>query len=110
MGIVGAAICGVYLDMTHNYRPALKTGFFLATLSTLVFVIALQKDQTTLMYFVFGLMGLCMIPLLPATMENAAECTYPIPEELSVGILLIGGNILGIPIVLILQQFADQTS
>ena len=108
-GLVGAAICGVYLDVTHNSRPALKGGFSLAGLSTLFFVVSLHKNETDLMYVVFALMGLCMIPLLPATMENAAECTYPIPEELSTGVLLIGGNLIGIPIVLILEQFADQT-
>jgi hypothetical protein len=31
-----------------------------------------------------------MLPMLPAVVENCAECTYPIPEELSTGLLFVG--------------------
>ena len=42
------------------------------------------------MYVSFGLLGLFMLPMLPAVVENCAECTYPIQEDLSVGLLFIG--------------------
>ena len=29
-------------------------------------------------------------------MENSAECVYPITEDVSVGILFIGANVIGI--------------
>ena len=35
-------------------------------------------------------LGLFMLPMLPAVVENCAECTYPIPEELSTGLLFVG--------------------
>ena len=28
-----------------------------------------------------------MLPLLPVMMENCAECTYPIPEDMSMGVM-----------------------
>jgi hypothetical protein len=31
-----------------------------------------------------------MLPMLPAVVENCAECTYPLPEELSIGLLFFG--------------------
>ena len=34
--------------------------------------------------------GLFILPMLPAVLENCDEITYPIPEELSVGILFVG--------------------
>jgi hypothetical protein len=57
--------------------------------------------------------------MLPAVVENCAECTYPLPEELSIGLLFFGllsfsqlaphlpppsgGNIVGIPCIFIVQ-------
>ncbi len=40
-------------------------------------------------------------------MENTAECTYPIPEELSMGILFVGANILGLGFIFALQFLLD---
>lgn len=38
----------------------------------------------------FCLLGFFMLPMLPAVVENCAECTYPLPEELSIGLLFFG--------------------
>jgi hypothetical protein len=35
-----------------------------------------------------------MLPMLPAVVENCAECTYPLPEELSIGLLFFGEPLL----------------
>ena len=43
------------------------------------------------------------MPILPVSLENCAECTYPLPEDLSVGILNIGQNVLGLPFIFGLQ-------
>jgi hypothetical protein len=34
--------------------------------------------------------GLFMLPLLPLMMENCAECTYPISEDISMGLMFAG--------------------
>jgi hypothetical protein len=31
-----------------------------------------------------------MLPLLPLMMENCAECTYPISEDISMGLMFAG--------------------
>jgi hypothetical protein len=31
-----------------------------------------------------------MLPLLPLMMENCAECTYPVPEDISMGLMFAG--------------------
>ena len=40
--------------------------------------------------FIICLIGFFMLPMLPAVVENCAECTYPLPEELSIGLLFFG--------------------
>jgi hypothetical protein len=34
--------------------------------------------------------GLFMLPLLPLMMENCAECTYPVSEDISMGLMFAG--------------------
>ena len=63
----------------------------------------LYSDNFWGLFVSFALLGLFMLPMLPAVVENCAECTYPLPEELSIGILFVGGNILGIPFIFIVQ-------
>jgi len=36
-------------------------------------------------------------------MENCAEVTYPVPEDLSMGLMFIGSNLLGLVFIFILQ-------
>ena len=47
--------------------------------------------------------GAFILPLLPVVMENCAECTYPVPEETSMGILFVGANYVGLGMIFMLQ-------
>merc|ERR1740117_113877 len=42
-----------------------------------------------------------MMPILPATLECGIECSYPIPEETSGGLLMIGGQYTGAALTLL---------
>ena len=48
-----------------------------------------------------------MIPMVPVMIENSIECTYPVSEELSVGLLFTAGNVVGIPVTLLMQYLID---
>lgn len=54
---------------------------------------------------IFHMPGFFMLPMLPCVLENCAECTYPVSEESSSGLLFLGGNILGVCMVFGLQAF-----
>ncbi len=41
-------------------------------------------------------------------MENCVECTYPLPEELSIGILHNGANVLAVFFVFITQALLEE--
>ena len=107
-GLVGAAVTGVMLDKTHAYRPVLKWGFGLAACSVVLLIFMLRSDNFAGLAVSFSFMGACVLPLLPATLENCAECTYPISEDISTGILFAGGNILGMPITFILEALIGE--
>jgi hypothetical protein len=51
----------------------------------------LYSHNTAGLSCAFSVLGLCILPMLPVVLENCAECTYPVPEEFSIGILFAGG-------------------
>jgi MFS transporter, FLVCR family, MFS-domain-containing protein 7 len=95
VGTVGAGIAGGVLDATHAYRPVLKTGFVSTVFTMGFFLLALRPHNGPTLTAAAGVMGLSMMPLYPITLECAVECTYPISEENSGGLLLLVGNLTG---------------
>jgi MFS family permease len=110
-GLFGAVAAGVILDQTHRYRLLLRLAFG-GTAAAVVGVLALLGDGThhwpAALAVAFSVLGLVMLPLLPITMEAAAEATFPIPELVSSGLLLTSANLVGIPIVLLLSFLLDK--
>ena len=94
---------GALLETSHAYRPILKGGFLMCQAGMLLFFAMLHSDNFLGLLAAFAALGLFMLPMLPAVVENCVECTYPLPEELSTGILFVGGNVMGIPFIFIVQ-------
>ncbi len=40
---------------------------------------------------------------VPATIVSTVECSYPVPEDASVGFLYIGANVMAIPLTFLGQ-------
>jgi hypothetical protein len=47
------------------------------------------------------LFTLCCGPAVPATIVSTVECSYPVPQDASVGFLYIGANVAAIPMTFI---------
>jgi len=108
-GLVGAAAAGVLLDSYHCYRSLLK-GCFVCAFFALIFMCAmLREDNYPLLLFSFAAMGFFTLPILPGIIENAVECTHPVPEESSSGLLFGCGNVLGIGVTLLLAEMVKTT-
>jgi FLVCR family MFS transporter 7 len=107
-GIVSAFFVGFYLDRSHQYRLVLKAGFCLATLGFLSYSLLLRPNDTVGLAISFAVMGATMIPMLPTILEAAVECTYPVPEEYSAGLILSAGQITGIAYIFALEALADR--
>jgi hypothetical protein len=50
--------------------------------------------------------GFAMLPLLPVMMENCAECTYPVGEDVSVGVMFTASNVVALGFIFLLQVSA----
>ena len=106
-GLLSAGVVGLYLDQSHLYTFVLKTLFSLATASILLYSLMLRPDARVGLAVTFAILGGTMLPILPTAMEAAVECTHPVPEEYSTGLIMSAGMITGICFIVGLQRLVD---
>lgn len=109
-GLVGAGIIGVVLEKTRAYRTILKVGFAANLAAIILWCGMLRSNNYAGLLFAFCLLGFCILPMLPTVLENCAEVTYPMVEDLPVGILFVGGNVLSIGLTFALQALISKDS
>lgn len=107
-GLVGAGIIGVVLEKTRAYKTILKVGFVANLAAIVIWCSMLRSQNYAGLLFAFCLLGFCILPMLPTVLENCAEVTYPMLEDLPVGILMIGGNVLSIGLTFVLQALISK--
>jgi MFS family permease len=96
-GIFGAVIISVLSD---KYRKR-KMFLILAAGTAIPLTLLLQYLSSIVFLGVCGfLFGFFLIPALPVGLTYAVEKTHPVPEATSNGVLMLSGQISGIPIVL----------
>ena len=104
-GLIGAGVVGKIMERTKAYKPLLRVGIVICCLATCFLLLMLFSDNFWPLCFAFAVLGMFVLPLLPIMMENCAECTYPVPEEVSMGILFAGCNIIGLGFIFAIQVF-----
>jgi len=109
-GLVGAMVIGPVLDCTKAYKVVLKVGMSVALLGVIGFVLSLKPDNILWLSIAVGCLGFVMLPMLPVSLETAAEHTYPVPEDCSSALLMTTGQIVGIPMIFGLDWMIDQRS
>jgi hypothetical protein len=108
-GLLGAAVVSQILERTKAYETVLKSGFTLCFFALAFMISQLKPDNFSVLCGSFAVLGVALLPMLPATIENAAECTYPtVTEDLSVGLLFMGGNVMGIVITSVLEYLLKE--
>jgi MFS transporter, FLVCR family, MFS-domain-containing protein 7 len=112
-GLIGAVLSGVILDKTKRFEEMAKICFSIGSVANIMLAIVqlYDNDKSTVYYLTLGsfiIIGFFGLPLLPICMEMAVECVYPIPEATSTGLLMIGGQIVGIVMILVYPKLAQQ--
>ena len=101
-GLIGAAVAGVALERTRAYTPILKGAMVLLAGATVLMLVSLRPGMPAFPIAAFGAAGLFVLPVLPITLENAVEATWPIPEDNSAGLLMLAGQLAGIVFIFVL--------
>lgn len=100
VGVLASFAVGPVLNRYRRYALAEKivmTGSFFAVL----FALAVnRRDSVALIYLAWCCCGLTLQPLLPISLELAAELSYPLSADSSAALLLTAANLVGTALIL----------
>ncbi|XP_040589420.1 solute carrier family 49 member A3 isoform X2 [Mesocricetus auratus] len=102
-GILGALLLGLYVDRTKHFTEATKIGLCLTSLTFVAFALVSQlRGQTLALAAICSLLGLFGFSVAPVVMELAVECSFPVGEGASSGLIFVLGQAEGVLIMLLL--------
>jgi len=102
-GLVGAVVLSALSDKYHKRKIFLLLAAGMAVPLSLL----LQYLSSIVLLGLFGfLLGFFLIPAMPVGLTYAVEKTHPVPEATSNGILMLSGQIFGLPIVFFFNMTA----
>ncbi|KAG1681803.1 Solute carrier family 49 member A3 [Nymphon striatum] len=110
-GLVGAGITGTIVDKTKTFTEATKICFCFAAFSAIFFSIIVQKHGLEIpVALSCCLVGFFGFAAYPVGLELGVECSYPVPEATSSGIIIVLGQILGVLLVQIMTALRENLS
>ncbi|VDM99304.1 unnamed protein product, partial [Thelazia callipaeda] len=106
-GVFGATGSGMFVDRTKLYEETMKVCMSLAVFFGIVFLqLTLHPGLTIYLAvtaFLFGVLGLATYPV---GLELASECTFPVSEITSTGLVVLSGQVHSIAYVAIMSLFS----
>uniref|UniRef100_A0A915PWX1 Major facilitator superfamily (MFS) profile domain-containing protein n=1 Tax=Setaria digitata TaxID=48799 RepID=A0A915PWX1_9BILA len=106
-GVFGATASGIFVDRTKLYEETMKVCMSFAVIFGVTFLqLALHPGliiYLVITAFMFGVLGLASYPV---GLELASECTFPVSEATSSGLVVLSGQIHSIIYVVIVSLFA----
>ncbi|CAD5228752.1 unnamed protein product [Bursaphelenchus okinawaensis] len=96
-GVIGATASGIFVDRTKRYTETMKVCMTLAVVLGLTFLQLTFVENIgwviLLCCFFFGILGLAIYPV---GLEMSAECTFPVTETTSTGLIVLTGQVMSI--------------
>lgn len=103
-GIAGAGMLGLYVDKTRKFTEVTKINMSFSALACIAFsVVSLMPQQKVAVAAVCSLFGFFGFSIYPVAMELSVECTYPVGEATSAGLIFVSGQVLSVLYILLLQ-------
>ncbi|CAB1455722.1 unnamed protein product [Pleuronectes platessa] len=108
-GIVGAGALGLYVDKTKKFIEATKINMSITALACIVFsVVCLMREQKVAVAVVCSLFGFFGFSIYPVVMELSVECSYPVGEATSAGLVFVSGQVQSVLYIVILQALTKR--
>uniref|UniRef100_A0A914VNP2 Major facilitator superfamily (MFS) profile domain-containing protein n=1 Tax=Plectus sambesii TaxID=2011161 RepID=A0A914VNP2_9BILA len=103
-GVFGATGAGIFVGRTKMYEETMKVAMALAVIAGVVFTqLALHPHLQVwiaITCFMFGVLGLATYPV---GLELSAECTFPVSETTSTGLIVLSGQVQGFIFVVLMS-------
>ncbi|GCB78725.1 hypothetical protein scyTo_0020141, partial [Scyliorhinus torazame] len=107
-GILGAFVFGLYVDRTKKFMETTKINFCLTAFASIGFALVSRlRDQPYGLAVVCSLFGLLGFSIYPVGMELGVECSYPVGEATSAGLIFVSGQLQGALFILLLPALAQ---
>jgi FLVCR family MFS transporter 7 len=108
LGIVSAGMIGPLLDRFKNYQLLTFKLLISGTGICLIFFTYVTAFHiTALLYVCVAAFGTCVIPLMPLCLELGADCTFPVAEGTSSGVMWACGTLLGVIMTVLARPLTD---
>uniref|UniRef100_A0A8C0E5U1 Solute carrier family 49 member 3 n=1 Tax=Bubo bubo TaxID=30461 RepID=A0A8C0E5U1_BUBBB len=110
-GLLGAFLLSLYVDRTRKFIESTKICFCLSALASIVFaVVSSPLHQAITLAITSSLFGFFGFAIYPIAMELAVECSYPVGEGTSTGLIFVASQIEGVILMILLQAFTVRVS
>lgn len=108
-GIVGAGALGLFVDKTKKFIEATKINLSFTALSCIAFsVVCLMRQQKVAVAAVCSLFGFFGFSIYPVAMELSVECSYPVGEATSAGLIFVSGQVQSVLYIIVLQALTKR--
>uniref|UniRef100_A0A673J0U5 Solute carrier family 49 member 3 n=1 Tax=Sinocyclocheilus rhinocerous TaxID=307959 RepID=A0A673J0U5_9TELE len=106
-GVLGAFLLGLYVDKTKKFKEVTKINMCLTSLGCSVFAVVSQlSEQKVIIGAVRAWFGFFGYSVYPIAMELGVECSYPVGEATSSGLIFVSRQIQAALYLLLLQALA----
>ncbi|XP_025955135.2 solute carrier family 49 member A3 [Dromaius novaehollandiae] len=110
-GLLGAFLLGLYVDRTRRFIESTKICFCLSALASIVFAVASRfRHQAITLAIASSLFGFFGFAIYPVAMELAVECSYPVGEGTSTGLIFVASQVQGVILMILLQALTVRVS
>lgn len=110
MGVVASMVAGVVLNKYHKYLLMTRVACFgTFTLLTLALFSYTTKNVTLItVNMIVGAM--CMVPVIPVSIDFSAELTFPQDETVTTGFLLMSSQAFGFFFAILVLELCETVS
>ncbi|NXD74041.1 S49A3 protein, partial [Eolophus roseicapillus] len=110
-GLLGAFLLGLYVDWTRKFTESTKICFCLSALASIMFAVTSRfRNQAIMLAITSSLFGFFGFAIYPIAMELAVECSYPVGEGTSTGLIFVASQIEGVILMILLQALTVRVS
>uniref|UniRef100_A0A3Q0QQG2 Solute carrier family 49 member 3 n=1 Tax=Amphilophus citrinellus TaxID=61819 RepID=A0A3Q0QQG2_AMPCI len=108
-GIIGAGILGLYVDKTKKFIEAIKINMSFCAVACIAFsVVSLMPRQKAAVAAVCSFFGFFGFSIYPVAMELSVECSYPVGEATSAGLVFVSGQVQSVLYIVLLQALTKR--
>jgi FLVCR family feline leukemia virus subgroup C receptor-related protein len=104
-GVVGSFVVANVLRVWHRGRDTVQKAWFLVCCGTCLWCLGANRPGNVInVVAAYTMYGILSSPLIPITLEYAAEMTYPVPADNSAALLFTGVNYFSLALTLGVAQ------